>query len=120
MKKRTYDLSERCEVFAVDIIRYVQSLPDTLVGRHMGGQLLRSGTSPALNYSEATSAASRKDFVHKLRISLKELRETKMNLRIQQRAGLAEGGSQFDHIVSECDELERIFNSSNRTAVANS
>lgn len=70
-----YDLEERLVRFAVLITEVVESLSKTRVGNHMAGQLVRSGTSPALNCGEAQSAESRNDFVHKLRIILKELRE---------------------------------------------
>jgi len=77
-KERIYDLEERLIEFAVQIIRTVESLPRTRVGNHIAGQLVRSGTSPASNYGEAQSAESRSDFIHKMKICLKELRETKV------------------------------------------
>ena len=67
------DLEERMIDFAVRIINVVEALPNTKVGNHIGGQLLRSGTSPAPNYGEAQSAESRRDFIHKMKIALKEL-----------------------------------------------
>lgn len=79
------DLEERLIDFAVRIINVVDALPNTKVGNHIAGQLLRSGTSPAPNYGEAQSAESRKDFVHKMKVALKELRETLIWLRIIQR-----------------------------------
>ena len=74
--------------FAVRIINVIEALPNTKVGNHIGGQLLRSGTSPAPNYGEAQSAESRKDFIHKMKIALKELRETLIWLRIIERKEL--------------------------------
>ena len=74
--------------FAADIIGIAEALPATPAGRHLAGQLLRSGTSPAANYGEAQSAESRKDFVHKLKIALKELRESMVWLKIIQRREL--------------------------------
>jgi len=69
------NLEERLINFAVLIIKITNELANTKAGNHLGGQLIRSGTSPALNYGEAQSAESRKDFVHKIKVVLKELRE---------------------------------------------
>ena len=69
-------LQERLASFAVKIIDLVTHLPKSTAGRHVGGQILRSGTSAAPNYAEARAAESRADFVHKLRIAAKELNET--------------------------------------------
>jgi len=77
-----YDLEDRLIEFAVAIIKLTESLPRTRAGKHVGGQLLRSGTSPASNYGEAQGAESRSDFIHKMRLSLKELRETRVWLKI--------------------------------------
>jgi four helix bundle protein len=83
-----FDLEERLIKFAVLIIRIIETMPNTKAGVHLGGQLLRSGTSPALNYGEAQSAESRNDFVHKIKIVLKELRETLVCLKIISRTKL--------------------------------
>jgi four helix bundle protein len=72
MTQRKYDLEERLLQFAVRVTTIVESLPDTKVCNHLGGQLLRSGTSPALNYGEAQAAESKRDFIHKLGIILIE------------------------------------------------
>ena len=71
------ELSERLWEFAVRIGKVVDALPDTRLGRHVAGQLVRCGTSPAPNYDEACAAESPKDFVHKLAVVLKELRESR-------------------------------------------
>ena len=71
------DIEERLIDFAVRIIWVSETLPDTASARHIRGQLLRSGTSPAPNYAEARSAESKRDFVHKLKIALKELNESR-------------------------------------------
>jgi len=73
---RPFDLDERLIVFAGRVVEVVSALPKTPVGKHLGGQLLRSGTSPMANYAEAQGAESRNDFVHKMKVCLKELRET--------------------------------------------
>jgi four helix bundle protein len=79
---KTYNLEERLINFAVKVIKAVDKIPKTSAGLHLGGQLLRSGTAPALNYGEAQAAESKKDFIHKMGIILKELRESKINLII--------------------------------------
>ena len=74
MNKR--DLEDRLINFAVLIVKIVEDIPETRSATHLSGQLLRSGTSPALNYGEAQGGESRRDFIHKIKIVLKELRET--------------------------------------------
>ena len=70
------EMEERFLDFAARVCAVIESLPDSKTGRHIAGQLIRSGTSPAPNYAEACAAESRNDFIHKLGIALKELRET--------------------------------------------
>ena len=74
--ERKFDLDERLINFAAEVIDVSGALPNTIAGRHLAGQLVRSGTAPALHYGEAQGAESRKDFIHKLKIGLKELRES--------------------------------------------
>jgi four helix bundle protein len=115
-KTRRYDLSERLIEFAVRIIELVERLPRTHSGRHIGGELLRCGTSPAPNHAEAQGAESRKDFVHKMSIGLKELRETKVWLLITQKK-MAKGiETELEWLLNESDELIKIFVSSIKTA----
>ncbi|HYV23832.1 MAG TPA: four helix bundle protein, partial [Pyrinomonadaceae bacterium] len=76
------ELLERLINFAARVGKVVDALPDTRMGRHVGGQLVRSGTSPAPNYEEGCAAESRNDFVHKLSICLKELRESRTWIRL--------------------------------------
>ncbi len=85
---KQYDLHERLIDFAVMIIDITDNLKSSKAGNHLSGQIVRSGTSPSLNYSEAQSAESRNDFIHKMSIVLKELRETHSCLKIIQRAKL--------------------------------
>ncbi len=80
------DIQERLIDFAVAIIAFCAELPKTQAGLHIAGQILRSGTSPAPNYGEARGAESRRDFVHKLKVVLKELNETGVWLRIIRRS----------------------------------
>ena len=77
-KERVFDLQDRLVDYAVRIIKLSEALPETKAGKHVSSQILRSGTSPAPNYGEAQSAESKADFVHKLKVALKELRETEI------------------------------------------
>lgn len=116
MTKKKYDLENRLLEYSVKIIKIVERLPNTRVGNHVAGQLIRSGTSPYPNHGEAQAAESPKDFVHKLRISLKELRETKRWLNLIQRVPLVKEPDKMDDISEETEELIKIFVSSIRTA----
>jgi four helix bundle protein len=108
-------LEERLIDFAVSIVNVVESLPNTKAGNHIASQLLRSGTSAAPNYGEAQSAESRRDFIHKIKIALKELRETLIWLKIIVRRRYSEC-DELPAVLAECDELIAIFVSSSRTA----
>lgn len=117
--KRSYDLQERLIDFAVRIIGVVEALPSNRIGNHIASQLARSGTSPAPNYGEAQGAESRNDFIHKMKVSLKELRETHVWLLMIQRKPLIEPAEKLAPIIAECDELIAIFVSSINTAKEN-
>jgi four helix bundle protein len=114
--RERYDLEERLLVFATRIVRVVENLPDSKAENHVAGQLLRSGTSPLSNHGEAQGAESTADFVHKLHICLKELRETRRWLILAQRVPLIKPSSKLDEIVTETNELIRIFATSINTA----
>mgnify|MGYP002625938549 CR=1 FL=1 len=114
--RRNFDLEERLIDFAVRIMSVVEALPKDRNGNHVAGQLLRSGTSSAPNYGEAQSAESRKDFIHKMKVSLKELRETHVWLRMAQRKPLITPNDRLTPISSECNELISIFVTSINTA----
>jgi four helix bundle protein len=109
------ELEERLINFAVRIIKLSASLPRTTAGRHIAGQILRSGTSPAPNSGEARGAESRADFVHKIRVVLKELNETSVWLRIIERSRLIKAQMLVD-MVQENGDLCKIFAASLRTA----
>ena len=109
------ELEERLIDFAVRVINLSASLPKTAAGKHIAGQILRSGTSPAPNYGEARGAESHADFIHKLRIVLKELNETSIWLRVIERSKMLRKELISD-IVGENKELCRIFTASLRTA----
>jgi four helix bundle protein len=116
MKKMSpQELEDRLIDFAVAVIDVVEALPNSRAGNHVAGQLVRSGTSPAPNYGEARSAESKKDFIHKMKISLKELRETMVWLKIVSRKRMVAGEGVIA-TITECDELISIFVSSTRTA----
>jgi len=93
-----------------------ESLSKTRVGNHIAGQLIRCGTSPAPNYGEAQGAESRADFIHKMKVCLKELRETRVWLRMIVRAELIKPVSKLDALIQENNELISIFVTSVRTA----
>ena len=112
------DLSARLLELAVRIGRVVDALPETRLGRHIAGQLVRSGTSPAPNYEEACAAESRRDFIHKVRIALKELRETRCWIRLIMRSELLPETRMIE-IANETDELCRILGQSVVTARKN-
>jgi four helix bundle protein len=118
-QKRHFDLQQRLVEFSCTIIDIVEDLPDTRVGNHVAGQLLRSGTSPAPNYAEATSAESRQDFIHKMKISLKELRETGIWLNVIKKRGLVKRMDKVDLTMDECQQLTSIFVTSISTAKRN-
>jgi four helix bundle protein len=116
---RKFDLEERLLEFASAIIDLSEKLPNTRAGNHVAGQILRSGTSPFPNHGEAESAESREDFIHKLKICLKELRETRRWARLIQRKVWAKDETTLLFVLSESDELIRIFMSSIKTARQN-
>ncbi|OGV60113.1 MAG: hypothetical protein A2498_02210 [Lentisphaerae bacterium RIFOXYC12_FULL_60_16] len=115
MKEKAFDLESRLITFAVRIIRTAEALPRTPTGNHIRNQLLRCGTSPAPNYAEAQSAESRADFSHKLKIVLKELRETRVWLLMIQQTGLIKPVNSLDALVHETNELTAIFVASLKT-----
>lgn len=116
---KKYDLEERLIQFALLIIDIVEMLPNTKVGNHIAGQLIRSGTSSAFNYGEAQVAESRDDFIHKMKICLKELKETHIAVQIIRRKPLIKDFTKVDKSISECKELISIFVRSIETARKN-
>jgi four helix bundle protein len=109
------DIEERLIRFAVRVLKVCNELPKTAAGRHLSDQLLRSGTAPAAHYVEGRNAESKRDFIHKLRLALKELNEARIWLKmIVQSDMLAE--SRLAELLVECDELCRILNASIQTA----
>ena len=111
-----YDLEERLLAYAAQMICLTDELPPTRAGVHVAGQLLRSGTSAFAVHGEAQGAESRKDFVHKLSIGLKELKESRRWLRLIVKAGMITPASRVIPVLEETEELVRIFAASIRTA----
>ena len=101
--------------FAVRIIKVADAMPNSAAGKHISRQLLRSGTSPAPNYAEARGAESNADFVHKLKIALKELNETSVWLRMACRSELMKA-ERLNELLDENRQLCRILNASVKTA----
>jgi four helix bundle protein len=112
------DISERLLDFGARVIKLVQALPRGLAGRHVAGQLLKSGTSAGANYEEGRRAESKADFVHKLGVAWKETGESTYWLRLVQRAQLVKP-SRVDRLLQEADELCAILSKSIDTAKKN-
>lgn len=120
MNEKRYDLEQRLLEFSARIIKAVDSLPNTRTGSHIANQLIRSGTSPYPNHGEAQAAESVKDFVHKMRISLKELRETFRWLKLIKYIKLIDKAERLDDLINETEQLIKIFVTSIKTAQNNS
>lgn len=118
-QKRKFDLEERLLEFASAIIDLSEMLRDKRSGNHVAGQILRSGTSPYPNHGEAEAAESREDFIHKMKVCLKELRETRRWARLIKRKAWARDETTLLFVLNEVDELVRIFHSSIETAKRN-
>lgn len=115
-KQPDWDLEERLLDFSARILRLAERLPRTDTGRHVSQQLLRSGTSPYANHGEAEDAESVDDFVHKMKVCLKELRETWRWMRLIKRKPLVTKPENLDPLIDEADQLIRIFRQSIITA----
>ena len=109
------DLEKRLVDFGVRVGRLCRKLPKETAGTHIGGQLLRSGTAPAAHYAEARGAESTRDFIHKLKIALKELNESRIWLTMIRDSELI-AATRMDDLIAECDELCRILSASIATA----
>ena len=114
------ELENRLIDFAVSVADICQSIKHSELGKSLSQQLIRSASSPALNYGEAQGAESKRDFIHKLRISLKELRESHMGLRIVKRSNICKKDEVLNMAIDEGNQLISIFVSSIRTAELNS
>jgi four helix bundle protein len=111
-----YDLEERLLDYSVAVVRLTEEVDKSRAGNHVVGQLIRSGTSPLFNHGEAEAAESARDFVHKLQVCLKELKETKRALRLIQRVPLVASSDVVLPLLQETEEPIRIFSASIKTA----
>jgi four helix bundle protein len=119
MTHRVYDLEDRLVEFAARIIEVVEALPLTRAGNYIAGQLVRCGLAPSLNYGEAQSAESRDDFIHKMKVILKELKESRVCLKLISRKQMIKPVKRLDNIKKECEELISITFTSIETAKRN-
>jgi len=116
MNQLKFDLEDRLLDYAADIIRLVEQIPLTRAGNHIANQLIRSGTSPLPNHGEAQAAESKNDFVHKMTICLKELRETRRWLRLILKIYASKLSFEIKSLLKETEELIMIFSASIKTA----
>jgi four helix bundle protein len=116
MEERKFDLEDRLIDFTCRMIEVVESLPKTRTGNYIAGQLIRSCHSPAFNYGEVQAAESTKDFIHKLAIVLKELKECRVALKIIIKKKLINPITRLKNIYDEAEELVAIFGKSIKTA----
>ncbi len=117
-ENKKYDLHERLIRFSILILKVVDNLPKSYAGVHFAKQLVRCGTAPAFHHAEAQSAESRRDFIHKMKIAVKELRETYINLKIIKRKPLLTD-QKVEEAIEECNELISVFVKSIQTARKN-
>lgn len=118
-KRGEFDLEPRLIKFSSQCIRLYHGDKTSFVIEHLSKQLIRSATSAALNYGEVQGASSEKDFIHKMSIVLKELKESRVNLRIHKQAEILRNDEALNSCLSECEELIAIFAKSIRTAKTN-
>ncbi len=119
MPEKKFDLEDRLVEFSCRIIDVVESLPNTRSGNYIAGQLIRCGLAPALLYGEAQSAESRMDFIHKMKIVLKELKETRVCLKIISKSTMIKPVERLKDIKSETKQLISIIAKSIDTAKKN-
>lgn len=116
---REFNLEERLVDYAVVNLNITEMLPDTKGANHLAGQLVRSGTAPALMYSEAQAAESRKDFIHKMGVALKEIRESFICQKVIYKKNYLKNSPVLTKVLRESDELISIFVTSIKTSKAN-
>lgn len=120
IENKKYDLEDRLIDFSISASEIAEALPSTKFASHISGQLIRSSSSPALNYGEVQSAESRNDFIHKVKIILKELRETRIALKIIDKKNLLTTQTdKLKSVTDECNQLIAIFVKSVDTANKN-
>ena len=119
MAKRVYDLEYRLIEFAARVIEVVENLPDARAGNYIAGQLIRCGMAPPLLYGEAQAAESPDDFIHKMKVVLKELKVTRVCLKLIIRKEMIKPASRLDGLENECEQLIKIVAASIETARKN-
>jgi len=119
MNNKKYDLEDRLVEFTCRMIDVVEALPNTRSGNYIAGQLIKSCHSPTFNYGEAQAAESRNDFIHKLKVVLKELKECRTASKIIRRKELIKPVSKTDDIYKETEELIAIIAKSIETTKKN-
>lgn len=119
MSERIYDLEDRLVEFASRIVDVVEALPNTRAGNYIAGQLVRCGLAPALLYGEAQGAESRDDFIHKMKIILKELKESRVCVKLIVKKQMIKPVKRMDGLKAECEELIMIISKSIETAKKN-
>lgn len=119
MESKKYDLEDRLVEYGCRMIDVVEALPSTRAGNYIAGQLIKCGLSPAFNYGEVQAAESRNDFIHKLGIVLKELKECRTALKIIRRKEMIKPIKRIDEIFKETEELIAIIAKSVETATKN-
>ena len=120
MQNRKYDLEDRFIDYTCRMIDVVEALPDTRAGNYIAGQLIRSCHSPTFNYGEAQAAESTKDFIHKMGVILKELKECRTALKVIRKKELIKPVLKLDGVYNETEELIAIIAKSISTAKKNS
>lgn len=118
-KEKNPDLEDRFVDYSVRIIKLSDALPNTRAGQHVGLKVLGSGTSPAPDYGEAQSAESRADSIHNLEVALKELRETRIWLKVILRSGMIIPDEDLSPLIQETGELISILCAKVETARKN-
>lgn len=116
MNQRKYDIEDRMVNFTCRMIDIVEALPNTRSGNYIAGQLIRSCHSPTFNYGETQAAESGRDFIHKMSVTLKELKECRTALKIIKKKQLIKPVSKLDAIFKEAEELIAIISKSISTA----
>ena len=114
-----FDLENRLIDYVIRVSKVIDQMDNSRLSNHIAGQMIRSSSSPALNYGEAQSTESRKDFIHKLKIILKELKETRVCLKIIKRKPLISNIQKLEPILNETEELIKIIFSSIKTTRKN-
>ena len=116
MNQRSYDLEERLVKYSCQVIDIVEALPGTKAASYIAGQLIRCGLAPALLYGEAQSSESRDDFIHKMKIGVKELKETRICFKMIMARKMVTG---LEEIAKENEALIAIISKSIATANRN-